>query len=338
MGFRLYAVVAMLAIAVHGGAAAAEPAADWDAVIAAAKKEGRVTVYSAQVGLAFQNDIARAFEAKYGIEVRMVELRATDIRERIRTEQSAGQPGADISYNGSTTSQLQEEEGRFQPHGALPNFAAIRPDLAPDGTLLPISIQGYGILVNTRLVKPADEPKSWQDLLDPKWAGKIHADDQRFLGNGGVLFYTTYTAFGRAYQDKLAAQNLNISREFRESERRVARGEFPLYIPFALPNLSILKGLPVKAVLPSEGIPYVAYVMGILKDAPHPNAARLLMNFFLEKSSALEYAKGAFNVPVDVPLDQLDPYARSVVEAKLLGTTDAHKINEVLGIAKEIYK
>src|SRR5882757_4554886 len=338
MQFRPFAFVVLLALAFHGGAASAETSADWDAVIAAAKKEGRVTVYSAQVGLTFQNDIAKAFEAKYGIEVRMVELRATDIRERIRTEQAAGQPGADISYNGTTTSQLQEDEGRFQPHGFLPNFAAVRPEFSPNGTLLPISIQGYGILVNTRLVKPADEPKSWHDLLDPKWAGKIHADDQRFLGNGGVLFYTTYAAFGRDYQEKLAAQQLNISREFRESERRVARGEFPLYIPFALPNLAILKGLPIKAVLPSEGILYVGYVMGILKEAAHPNAARLLMNFFIEKSSALEYAKGAFNVPVDVPLDQLDPYARSVVQAKLLGTTDAHKINDVLGIAKEIYK
>lgn len=338
MRFRSFALVGLAAVALHAGAASAQAPDDWNAVAAAAKKEGRVTVYSAQVGLAFQNDIAKAFEAKYGIEVRMVELRATDIRERIRTEQAAGQPGADISYNGTTTSQLQEEEGRFQPHGALPNLAAIHPEFKSDGTLLPVSIQGYGILVNTRLVKPADEPKSWQDLLDPKWKGKIHADDQRFLGNGGVLFYTTYAAFGRDYQDKLAAQQLNVSREFRESERRVARGEFPLYIPFALPNLAILKGLPVKAVMPSEGIPYVTYVMGITKDAAHPNAARLLMNFFIEQSSALQYAKGGFNVPVDVPLDQLDPYARSVVQAKLLGTTDAHKINDMLAIAKEIYK
>lgn len=325
----------VLGLLADAGAAGAE---DWDAVVAAAKKEGQVTVYSAQVGLPFQNDIAKAFEAKYGIEVRMVELRATDIRERIRTEQSAGQPGADISYNGTTTSQLQLEEGRFQPYGELPNAAALRPEWKNDSPLLMVSIQGYGILINTRLVKPEDEPKSWKDLLDPKWKGKIHADDQRFLGNGGVLFYTTYTAFGRDYQEKLAAQNLNISREFRESERRVARGEFPIYIPFALPNLAILKGLPVKAVIPSEGILYVGYVMGILKDAPHPNAARLLMNFFLEKSSALAYAKGGFNVPVDVPLDELDPHAKAVVQAKLLGTTDAHKINDVLAIAKDIYK
>ena len=337
MEFRSTMLAGLAALVVQAGAAFAAPD-DWTAVIAAAKKEGRVTVYSAQVGLTFQNDIAKAFEAKYGIEVRMVELRATDIRERIRTEQSAGQPGADISYNGTTTSELQEEEGRFAPYGFLPNLESVKPAFKPDGTLLPVSIQGYGILVNTRLVKPGDEPKSWQDLLDPKWKGKIHADDQRFLGNGGVLFYTTYTAFGRDYQEKLAAQQLNISREFRESERRVARGEFPLYIPFALPNLAILKGLPVKAVLPGEGILYVGYVMGMLKEATHPNAARLLMNFFIEKESALTYAKGAFNVPVDVPLGELDPYAQSVVQAKLLGTTDAHKINDVLGIAKDIYK
>jgi len=315
------------------------PAQDssWATLVAAAKKEGQVTLYSTQLGQPYQDDIIKLFEAKYGIRVQLVALRTNEIRERIRADQAAGQAGADISYNGSTTSELQMAEGRFQPFGALQALGALRSDFQSDGTLLPVSIQGYGILVNTRLVKPEEEPKSWQDLLDPKWKGRILSADQRELGDGGVLFYTSYQAFGREFQDKLAGQVV-LSRELRENERRTARGEFPLYIPFGMPNLPPLKGLPVKGVIPAEGMPYIVYVMAMLRDAAHPNAARLLMDFFIEHDAAMIYAKGGFRVPVDVPLDQLDSYAQSVASAKLMGTTDVKKINAVLAIAKEIYK
>ena len=159
------------------------PAQDssWATLVAAAKKEGQVTLYSTQLGQPYQDDIIKLFEAKYGIRVQLVALRTNEIRERIRADQAAGQAGADISYNGSTTSELQMAEGRFQPFGALQALGALRSDFQSDGTLLPVSIQGYGILVNTRLVKPEEEPKSWQDLLDPKWKGRILSADQREL-------------------------------------------------------------------------------------------------------------------------------------------------------------
>lgn len=336
---KLFKAAAALAFAtllsIHHPARAAD---DWQAVIDAAKKEGTVTLYSTQLGQPFQDDVIKLFEAKYGIHVQLVALRTNEIRERIRADQIAGKAGADISYNGSTTSELQMEEGRFQSFGTMPAVATLLPDFKSDGTLLPVSIQGYGIMVNTRTVKPEDEPKSWSDLLDPKWKGKILSADQRVLGDGGVFFYVMYEKFGREFHEKLAGQQMTMSRELRENERRVARGEFPLYIPLGFPNMTPLKGLPIKAIIPKEGIPYIVYVMAMLKDAAHPNAARLLMNYFIEKESAMIYAKGGFRVPVSVPVEQLDAYAQSVTNAKLLGTTDVKKINGVLDIAKEIYK
>lgn len=337
MQTRRIAIATMIAALAMGANPARAQDSSWTGVIEAAKKEGQVTIYSTQLGQPYQDDIIKLFQSKYGIRVQLVALRSNEIRERIRADQAAGQAGADISYNGSTTSELQMAEGRFQPFGALNALPTLQKDFKSDGTLLPVSIQGYGILVNTRLVKPADEPKSWHDLLDPKWKGKILSADQRELGDGGVLFYTSHEQFGREFQEKLAGQVV-LSRELRENERRTARGEFSLYVPFGMPNLPPLKGLPVKGIIAEEGMPYIVYVMGMLKDAAHPNAARLLMNFFIEQEAALVYAKGGFRVPVDVPLDQLDAYAQSVAKAKLMGTTDVKKINGVLAIAKEIYK
>lgn len=153
----------------------------------------------------------------------------------------------------------------------------MKSEFPSDSIRLPTFAIVYGILVNTRLVKPADEPKSWQDLLDPRWKGKILADDLRTLGGGGVLFSVLQDKFGREFHEKLAAQELKFSREIPANERRVARGEMPIYIPDSLTSLAELKGLPVKFIAPVEGLPYVGYDLALAKGAPHPNAARLLM-------------------------------------------------------------
>ena len=105
----------------------------------------------------------------------------------------------------------------------------------------------YGILINTRLVTPADEPKSWTDLTDPKWTGKILADDPRALGGGFNAFVAQHDKLGVDFLKKLADQKLMFSRDLRESERRTARGEFPVYAPFLFNDYSSLRGLPIKA-------------------------------------------------------------------------------------------
>ena len=220
----------------------AQQPADWDKVVAAAKKEGRVVMYTGAVGIGFHHAIGRLFEKRYGIRVEVLEARASELRERIRTEQAAGRYLGDVSHNGSTTTALQMVAGTFQPHGGLPNAANIVAPFKADDIRAPIFVFNYGILVNTKLVKPADEPKSWKDLLDPKWKGRIISDDMRALGGGSVFFFVTTDHFGRGFHDKLAQQSLVFTRDQRASERRVAQGEFPIWIPMVYPNVPQMKG------------------------------------------------------------------------------------------------
>jgi iron(III) transport system substrate-binding protein len=309
----------------------------WEGIVAAARKEGRVVLYSAFVGLAAHQDLKKEFEA-YGITVDILEARASEVRERIRIEQAAGRFAADVSENGRTTTTLQiDQDHVFEPFGPLPSLGHLKTEFRADEIRLPVFAIVYGILANTTLVKPADEPKSWLDLADPRWKGKMLADDLRTLGGGGVLFFVLQEQFGRGFQDKLAAQDLKFSREIPANERRVARGEYPLYLPVGLTSVPELKGLPVKFIAPKEGLPYIGYDLALLKNAPHPNAARLLMEFYLGKKMQQRFANlGLLPVTTDT-LDQVDPVVAEFQKSKLLGTTDAKRMDQMLVLAREIY-
>ena len=324
-------VVALAALAAAQGD-------DWKKVVDAAKKEGKVVVYNGAVGNPVLPKIGAAFEAKYGVRMELLEARASELRERVRTEQASGKVLGDVSHNGSTTTQLQINDGAFVPHGPLPNGNRAVAPFKVDDLRVPIYVIAYGILVNTDMVKPGDEPKSWKDLLDPKWKGKILADDMRALGGGAVFFMVGQQKFGTEFHEKLAMQGPHMNRELRGNYRRIARGEYPVYIPFTMADVHDLKGLPVKLVHFAEGAPYVRFDGAIFKGAPRPNAARLFVDFLLGDEAQLLYGNAGYVITVGGLENRISPEARPTASAKLLGTTDPKLQDDMLKLAKTIYK
>jgi iron(III) transport system substrate-binding protein len=332
-------LAALAALGRPGRAAAQAPSdAEWKKVIEAAKKDGKVVVYNGAVGTPALPKAGAAFEAKYGIRFELLEARASELRERIRTEQAAGKVLGDVSHNGSTTTALQLAEGTFVPYGALPNAGRPVAPFKADGTRVPIYVIPYGILINTDMVKPGEEPKSWKDVLDPRWKGKILSDDMRALGGGAVFFMVMTQRFGKEFHEKLAEQQPHMNRDLRGNYPRIARGEYPLYLPLTLPDILELKGLPVKAINPAEGAPYVRFDGALFKGAPHPNAGRLLLDFFLSDEGQLAYGNLGF-VPTVGGLDgKISAEARAVAKTSLLGTTDPKLQDDMLKLARQIYK
>ncbi|WP_312015572.1 extracellular solute-binding protein [Bradyrhizobium liaoningense] len=328
-------IMAVIAACVATSSARGE---DDAALVAAAKAEGKLTFYTSFLGAPFHLAAIKSFEKKYGIPVELLDVRASELRERLRTEQAAGRFIGDVIQNGAATMIRSQRDGELQPHGGIVNARLLSPQQPATDVLVPSYILAYGILVNTTQVKPADEPKSWKDLLDARWKGKIQSDDMRALGGGQVMFSVLQDALGRDYHEKLAAQQPIFSRDVGNDERRVARGEFPMRIPQLFSNTTVLKGLPVKLLIPEEGVPYIRFDMALLRNAPHPNAARLFINHYLSEEVQLIYANAGLIPVVDKLNAPIREEMRAMTSARLLGTTNVDTQDAMLALAKEIYK
>lgn len=333
----------LTAIAVSFGLAGAAAAQDedWDAVVAAAQEEGSVVVYNSQLGSPQFLSVIESFEDKYGIEVQSMDVRASELSERVRTEQSAGRYIGDVLMHsaGSIEILAQQQGVEYEHHGDVPNMANLRGDLLTQATDIhvPGFLQVYGILVNTNLVAEEDEPTRWQDLADPKWKGKILSDDMRPLGSGGTMFVVLQKTFGREFNEKLALNEPVFSRDLRNDARRVARGEYPIYIPQMFAFANDLQELPVKVIVPEEGVPYVPIHFAILKNAPNPNAAKLFINHFLDVEQQTTYAEAWMAPVVEGVVEHLDEQSQRFAQAKLLGTRELDEYGPMMELATEIY-
>lgn len=337
MAHRAIRALMGAAFAIMAGGARAQDA-EWANVIAAAKKEGSVVVYNAGLGVPLYEAIARDFEKEYGIRVDSIIGRGSEITERIRAEQGAGRFIGDLQLHAESVIVQQQTQAPFvQDLPALPNAGKLREPFAVTRVSIPIYTQAYGIFINTNLVKPEDEPRSWTDLLDPRWKGKILSDDLRPIGAGNGLFTTLYKTYGASYHEKLAAQALTFSRDPAADARRVARGEFPIYIPQVYGLVSTFSGLPVKALVPADGTPYSAMDFALMSKAPHPNAARLMINYFLEAKAQLVYAEGWMPPVARDVIEKTSPAARPYAGVKLLGTTKPEEREEMMALARKFY-
>jgi iron(III) transport system substrate-binding protein len=330
---------AAVGVAASGRAFAQTPP-DWDAVIAAAKKEGVVTLYSGLVGTAAKA-VGAAFQAKYGIRVDVLEVRASELRERVRTESVANRVLVDTMWTSAVqTRQFAVDDKTIQPFGAVPNLGNVSPELRelwtnPD-MHVPVFTLRYGILVNTSIVKSA--PKKYADLLDPFYKGKILADDFRAEGGGNTFFTVTYEKLGEEFLRKLSANDVTFTRDQRGAERRVARGEYAVYLPFLLNNWPPLQGLPVQPIILEEGVTYTPFSGSLVRGAPHPNAGRLFIDFMISKEGQSIIASNGLWPILDGLADQFPPLLRPYANTKLLGARDGTKTEFMFKAAKEIFK
>ena len=331
----------LILAALTGAAPVCAQSPEWEQVIAAARKEGLVRLYTGMVGSTATPAIVNAFRAKYGIRVEVLEVRASELRERVRTELVANRVLSDVMWTSAVqTRQFAAEDKTIQPFGILPSLKNISNELrelwkSPDVHVPTFTVR-YGLLINTALVK--DPPKTYADLLDPRWKGKILADDFRAAGGGSTFFTVTYNVFGPDYLRRLEQNAVTFTRDQRAAERRVARGEYEIYLPFSLNNLPPLQGLPAAAIVLDEGITYTPFSASLVRNAPHPNAGKLFIDFMISIEGQTIFAANGLGPVVAGLGDKFPPVLRPFSDAKLLGARDGTQDDFMFKAAKEIFK
>src|SRR5712675_378388 len=253
------------------------------ALIEAAKKEGQV-IYYTSTDLPVAEKVAKAFEAKYpGIAVRVERTGAERVFQRIGQEYSSNIHAVDV-VNSSDAAHfiVWKRDGilaPYVPEDVARHYPAEHRD--PDGLFASwrvwLSVIGY----NTKLVKPEEAPKSFADLLDPKWSGKIVKGHPGYSGTIMTATFQISRDLGWDYFEKLARQKVMQVQSSADPPKKLALGERAVMADGNEYNLFQLKekGEPVEIVYPVEGTPLIVGPSGVLKDAPHPNAARLLQSF-----------------------------------------------------------
>ncbi len=295
----------------------------WARVVDAAKKEGRLVVYTYTFSGDTGNTFARAFKDKYGITIDFISGRSPSIVERLRTEYRANQIVADLAEGAGARMALLKDGGFTASMRELPvlkekdvwkgDVSLYDPEAS---SLLIYTATPITMIANTQLVKPGEEPASWQDLLDPKWKGKVVTMDPA-QGTEPYYLYVGMTnkkALPPDFFDSFARQEIHFSMGGpSDTARALARGEGYIGAPAsALGAIPVIQeGGPIKLLSPKEGFPVTTLPFVFMKNGPHPNAGKLFVNWLLSAEGMSLYAKTTltYSFRKDVP-DAAPPNAR----------------------------
>lgn len=285
--------------------------AEWEALLAAAKKEGTLTIYSTP-SVDVMKEVAVPFKARFGIDVEYIVGRGEELARRMVAEQTRGIYNADVVISGGTTGLVTMKPqgllGRLEPLLFLPEVRDSKvwrtgnlPFVDKEGYHLAMidSIQRY-MLRNTDLVKD-NELKSYKDLLDPKWKSKMISNDPTIAGTGNAMYtFLAIDVWGMdqtlEYMRQMVKQEPPITRDTRQQVEWVSRGRYPIGIATLIEQTSefIKLGAPIALVKAAEGAKSGAGAGGLQlpKQQAHPNAARVFVNWLLTKEGQIAFIRG----------------------------------------------
>jgi iron(III) transport system substrate-binding protein len=262
------------------------PVTAQDARVEAARKEGRVVWYTS-LALTSAEKVAKLFEAKYpGIKVEVHRTGSQRILQRVMQELQANIKNVDVIHTSDAGHYVLLKDKKlllkYTPAGAE-RFPAGFKDR--DGFYYGLRATVNVIAYNTKAVSAAEAPRSWKDLLAPKWKGKLVTAHPGYSGVIATHVLALSHLHGWEYFKALGQQSVMIVQSAVDPSGVVASGERPVAANSGEYTFYQAKksGNPVEIVYPREGVPLVVSPTAIAAFAPHPNAARLFTDFTFAK-------------------------------------------------------
>jgi iron(III) transport system substrate-binding protein len=248
-----------------------------------ARKEGSVAWYGT-INLTDGTKIADAFEKKYPfLKVNLYRAGSQVLLNRVASEQRAGKQLADVIESNIVESYLFQKKGLFERYRS-PEAGAFPAEFKdPNGFWVADYLNFYVIAYNTRMVKPAEAPKGYYDLLHPRWNGQLGLKDDTVRWFGTMIDYMGEEK-GRSFMKSLAAQRPRmIKGSYGLIAELTAAGEVAAGVVLAATVESLKNDKKAPIDWESSIDPAATSVVGLhlLSKAPHPNAAKLFIDFFL---------------------------------------------------------
>ena len=291
-------------------------------ILAAAKTEGQVTYYTS-ADLVLANKLKAAFEAKYGIKVNVLRQSSSLIFNRANQEFDLGTNAAD-TVETSVMSHFVDMKAKKMLMPFTPATASLirSPKLYdPEHYWHSVKLELTSMNYNTDKLKGDDVPKTWKDLLDPKYNGKVVQGHIKSSGDTALIAYNLVKMYGWEYFEALRKNNVLTMQACTQIEL-VARGE-RLIMMCDYSQLFTARALNIPvigAVLPQDGVFMLAGPLAILAKAPHPNAAKVLVNWLLSPEGQMIYVEGGDAASIDSPDIKLPADFPDLKKYKLIDT------------------
>ena len=257
-----------------------------DARLEAAKKEGKVVWYTS-LALSSSEKVAKLFEAAYpGIKVEVHRTGSERILQRVMQELQANLKIADVVHTSDAGHYVLLKDKKllmkYAPAG-VDRFPAAFKD--KDGYHYGLRATVNVIAYNSKIVPAAEAPRTWKDLLDPKWKGKLVTAHPGYSGVIATHVLALVHLHGWDYFKQLAQNKPMLVQSAVDPSGVVASGERPIAVDGGDYTFYQVKkkGNPVEIVFPKEGVPLVVSPSAITSFAPHPNAARLFTDFIFSR-------------------------------------------------------
>jgi iron(III) transport system substrate-binding protein len=292
----MYLKSALAALAVAGAilptTTLSQAPAPYDAtpqLIAAAQKEGKVVWYSA-TDVSVAEKLAKGFEAKYpGIKVQVERSGAERLFQRINQEYGSKIHNVDVIETSDAVHFVHFKKQGWLEKAVPAEVAKLWPANArdPDGTYAVYRAHLSVIAYNSKLVPKEQAPRSHADLLDPKWAGKMVKAHPGYSGTIMTGTQALSQSIGWTYFEKLGKQKVMQVQSSTEPPKKLAAGERPVMADGNEYNVFLLKesGVPIEPVYAPEGTPLVVGNAAVLKNAPHPSAAKLFYHYMFSREA-----------------------------------------------------
>jgi iron(III) transport system substrate-binding protein len=293
----------------------------WDQWVSAAKKEGKV-VFAAAPDPLMRKHIPEKFTARFGIKVEYLAGRSNEMTARLRMERESGIFSVDVVTAGVQTmaSPLYAEKmlDPLKPLLILPEvvdgskWKRGQPwfiDPEAQYILRLFSTASSLFFLNTRFVQPS-EMKSIKNLLEPKWQGKISVFDPTDAGTGSNTAAALYVQFGEPFLRALFVDQKPVfSRDKRQMEDWLARGTYPISFGARSEEVDRLQkeGFPIAKAAPADAMDMLTGASGLLaivNRAPHPNAARVFLNWLASKEGAEVFSRAQLHATTRTDVDE----------------------------------